>query len=138
MQKKLIATADNCSGQNKNRFMVWYFLMRVVLSYEDSIELCFLIAGHTKNNVDGAFGYIKRELKKTNVHGPREKMEEVKRSSDTNEPIRPVDVKWINYKGLLEKYFTVPKSFKITQYHIFKFISSDPSAVRVKKFKFIF
>ena len=39
---------DNCSGQNKNRFVLWYMLWRCLSGLHRSIEMHFMVVGHTK------------------------------------------------------------------------------------------
>lgn len=59
---------DNCSGQNKNNFMLWYLAWRVGHKLHDKIEIHFLIAGHTKFSPDCGFGLIKQAYMKTRVN----------------------------------------------------------------------
>ena len=40
--------ADNCSGQNKNNYFVWYLAWRTILQLHLSVRYSFFIAGHTK------------------------------------------------------------------------------------------
>lgn len=40
--------ADNCLGQNKNNYFVWYLAWRVIMELHKNITYSFLIAGHTK------------------------------------------------------------------------------------------
>ena len=55
---------DNCSGQNKNRFVLWYCAWRVAIGLHRSITLNFLVVGHTKFSPDGCFGILKRAFKR--------------------------------------------------------------------------
>lgn len=55
---------DNCSGQNKKRFVLWYCAWRVAMGLHRSITLNFLIAGHTKFAPDWCFGLLKRAFKR--------------------------------------------------------------------------
>ena len=59
--------ADNCSGQNKNRYMMQYLAWRVLVGLNKSITLSFLIVGHTKFSPDWCFGLLKREFRRTKV-----------------------------------------------------------------------
>lgn len=59
---------DNCSGQNKNNFMLWYLAWRVGHKLHDKIEIHFLIAGHTKFSPDCGFGLIKQAYMKRRVN----------------------------------------------------------------------
>ena len=54
---------DNCSGQNKNRFVLWYCAWRVCTGLHKTIDLNFMIARHTKFAPDGCFGLLKRAFK---------------------------------------------------------------------------
>ena len=125
--------AENCSGQNKNRFILWYLLWRTTIGLEDDITLFFLIAGHTKNRCDGAFGFVKRELKRRDALTAKDMISVVSDSSDTNCAVLSADVSWMQWKSFLKNFYTVPSSFRITRYHVFRFSSADKSCVRVKR-----
>ena len=55
--------ADNCSGQNKNNYFIWYLAWRTILQLHHSVNYSILIAGHTKFGPDRCFGIIKRSFK---------------------------------------------------------------------------
>ena len=55
---------DNCAGQNKNRFVLWYCAWRVAIGLHQSITLNFLVMGHTKFAPDACFGLLKRAFKR--------------------------------------------------------------------------
>ena len=93
--------ADNLAGQNKNRYVLWYFCCRVPMGLNDSIELCFLIAGYTKNVCDGAFGHGKRRLNQNDTHTPADMMAAIENSSSTTRFVPSVGVYWRNWKSLL-------------------------------------
>ena len=124
--------ADNCGGQNKNRFMLWYFLWRVIKGMEKKIVLYFMIAGHTKNRCDCAFGFVKRKLRQENVLTPDEMVSVVERSSESNKALICSDTKWRRWKEFLSLYFSVPKKFKLSKYHVFEFDGANPFQVRVR------
>ena len=44
--------ADNCGGQNKNNFFLWYLAWRVANDLHRTIIYSFLLAGHTKFGPD--------------------------------------------------------------------------------------
>ena len=56
--------ANNCSGQNKNRFVMQYLAWRVL---DGRIEISFLIVGHTKFAPDWCFGLLKQAYRRTKV-----------------------------------------------------------------------
>lgn len=59
--------ADNCGGQNKNNYVLWYFCWRVIHRMHKHVKHSFLIAGHTKFSPDWCFGLMKQQLRRTFV-----------------------------------------------------------------------
>lgn len=59
--------ADNCSGQNKNRYMMYYLMWRVLTEQHEEITISFLPVGHTKFFPDAGFGMLKRKFRMTKV-----------------------------------------------------------------------
>ena len=59
--------ADNCSGQNKNHYMMYYLMWHVLTKQHDEITISFLPVGHTKFFPDAGFGMLKRKFTVTNV-----------------------------------------------------------------------
>ena len=125
--------ADNCAGQNKNRFILFYLAWRVGMGLEDEITLHFLIAGHTKTNCDGSFGHIKRKLKSMDVRAPFHMFEAIRQSAKSNMEVPPTAVKWIDWKTMVSQFFQIPGTFRITKYHIFRFEKDMPGSVKVKQ-----
>ena len=58
---------DNCAGQNKNNFVLWYCAWRVAVGLHKSISLNFLIPGHTKFAPDCFFGLLKQAFRRQAV-----------------------------------------------------------------------
>ncbi|XP_038056881.1 uncharacterized protein LOC119728640 [Patiria miniata] len=58
---------DNCSGQNKNRYVLWYMLWRCMSGLHRSIEMHFMVVGHTKFAPDWCFGLFKQRYRRTAV-----------------------------------------------------------------------
>ena len=52
--------ADNCSGQNKNHYMIHYLMWRILTKQHQEITISFLPVGHTKSFPDAGFGMLKR------------------------------------------------------------------------------
>ena len=48
--------ADNCVGQNKNRFVIGYFAWQALTGKHTQIHLSFMEVGHTRCLVAGYFG----------------------------------------------------------------------------------
>ena len=56
--------ADNCSGQNKNNYLMQYFLWRIANNLHKDINISFLPVGHTKFAPDLYFGLFKKSFRK--------------------------------------------------------------------------
>lgn len=76
---------DNCSGQNKNRFVLWYCSWRCSIGLHQTITLNFLIAGHTKFAPDGCFGLIKKSFRRNVVSSLSELAAVINESAGINE-----------------------------------------------------
>lgn len=57
--------------------MHMYLVWRVANDLNGKIALHLMIAGNTKNDVDGVFSHIKRRLKATEVRTSKQMMEDV-------------------------------------------------------------
>ena len=53
---------DNCSGQNKNHYVMYYLMWHVLTKQHDEITISFLPVGHTKCFLDAGFGMLKRKF----------------------------------------------------------------------------
>ena len=80
------AHCDNCTGQNKNRFMIYYCMWRTFCGLQNEIILSFLIVGHTKFAPDWCFGLAKQCYCRTFVSSLDDIANTVARSSDVNVP----------------------------------------------------
>ena len=58
--------ADNCSGQNKNRYVMQYLAWQILTGL-NKITLSFLIVGHMKFSPDWCFGLFKQAFCCTKV-----------------------------------------------------------------------
>ena len=59
--------ADNCCGQNKNCFLMGYFMWRMLVGLHKEIKVSFLPVGHTKFSPDWCFGLFKLQYRRTNI-----------------------------------------------------------------------
>eukprot|EP00171_Calliarthron_tuberculosum_P005258 IDg5258t1 len=131
--KTLLLHADNCAGQNKNRFVIWYMCLLVMCGHHECVSYIFLVAGHTKNICDGAFGHVKRLYRASNVYTPFQMMNVIERSAKTSRCIPSTAVDWRIWKTVLERYFTVPSALQVSKYHSFTFRQENLGHVYVKE-----
>ena len=132
-------SADNCTGQNKNNYFLWYLAWRTLMKLHHSITYSFLIAGHTKFGPDRCFGIIKKAYKVTYVLSLYEFARLVETSSTAGinkaqlvgthngRVIVPV-YDWSTFLG---QYFKFPNIKKI---HHFRFSKENPGMVYYKEF----
>jgi hypothetical protein len=59
---RLTVYADNCGGQNKNNFVLKFFLLLAHIGAFSEINYKFFVRGHTKNACDRGFGRMKKKL----------------------------------------------------------------------------
>jgi len=66
-EKKVQLHADNCAGQNKNNYMVWYLLWRTMNGLHEEISLSFMVPGHTKFDPDRFFALLKLKYRRSTI-----------------------------------------------------------------------
>ena len=64
----LVLIADNCSGQNKNKTMMKFFLWLAETGFVKQATLLFLIKGHTKNKCERFYNLVKRTYHNKNIY----------------------------------------------------------------------
>ena len=124
----LQVNADNCSGQNKNRFMIWYFAWRVILRLTDEVQVSFLVAGHTKSLCDARFALIKRRLRSMEALTPAAMHVVVGTASPVMTHVGANAVTWCDWKTFLEE-LNGTKIPQLNSYHFFKFCAATPGLV---------
>lgn len=87
-EKHVDLHCDNCSGQNKNRYVLWYFAWRVMTRKHVTISVNFMPPGHTKFAPDWCFGLLKRKFRRSEVHCLDDLCEVVHQST----PVKKVNV----------------------------------------------
>ena len=66
--KCLSLVFNNCGGQNKNRMVLRYILYLVEIKVYKTVEIIFLVCGHTKNICDRLFKELKRDFHHKNIY----------------------------------------------------------------------
>ena len=138
--EQLLLHADNCVGQNKNNATIHYLIWRVMSGRQKSIQLSFMLAGHTKFAPDRFFGLIKKVYRRTRVDTMQCLVRVVNNSTVTNgniaQPVRSSTgeqlVKFFRWNEYLSDFFsTIPN---ITKYHIFRVHQEHPGVVFIREY----
>ncbi|XP_053375897.1 uncharacterized protein LOC123531691 [Mercenaria mercenaria] len=125
--------ADNCFGQNKNRYVLAYFAWRIMVGKHRNITYMMQIPGHTRCLIDAGFGNIKKLYRRTDCDTPQHIAEVVGKSSVSNFPVTYGADGWIwrAWKVFLsDRFKKVPN---ISKYHSFRFTIEQPGVVYMKE-----
>ena len=137
-ERKVHFHCDNCCGQNKNRFLMYYLMYRILSGLHDEITVSFLSVGHTKFSPDWCFGLFKRHFRRCRVGCLDDIVKAVNESAKPNvaQLVGSQDGELIVPMYNWSKYFeevTVKSSLKgISQMHHFRFTRQHPGKVFVK------
>src|SRR5579875_34557 len=77
--------ADNCTRENKNVYMFALCAMLVGIGFFQEVQLCFLLVGHTHEDIDQCFNIISNTLKRTNIDSLKELLELVEKGPSYTE-----------------------------------------------------
>lgn len=136
-EKHMHLHADNCAGQNKNSFVMWYLMSRVLTGRHISIKMSFLLAGHNTFSCDWCFGLFKRNFRRNKVDCLEDIANVVQTSSPSgvNVPCLcgkedgTVLVPMFDWSTFLARYFKKVENIKA--YHHFHF--KDGARVSMKR-----
>lgn len=131
--------ADNCSGQNKNNYFMWYLAWRTITELHHRINYSFLIAGHTKFSPDRCFGMIKKAFKVTFISSIYEFARMVESSStigvNKSQLVGTHDHRVIvpvyDWASFLGRYFRKIPNIKNFQH--FRFSKDEPGMIYYKE-----
>ncbi|CAG8825058.1 37777_t:CDS:2, partial [Gigaspora margarita] len=127
--KHLKVTCDNCSAQNKNNLSLYFWCWLTLVGMYDTIEINFMVTGHTKFICDGYFGNIKTLFRKTIINTVDDVQKVVNKSTKNgaNKGIRYNNSEeWAYYdfsKFLKPHFKELPR---ILKYNHFLFTSKNP------------
>ena len=132
--------ADNCAGQNKNNYVLWYWAWRTMTGFHNSCTFSFLVVGHTKFACDWCFGLLKQKVRKTFISSLFDLATAVDESTVSGVNVSQlcglhdgtVLVPVYDWANFFAKYF---KKFpNIKQFHHFRFKKETPGVVYNKQF----
>ena len=139
-EKHLLLHADNCVGQNKNNAFMQYLAWRVITKRNYSVQVSFMLVGHTKFAPDRFFGLFKRQFRRATVDTMYDIIRVMKESTiagknipiPTVDPIGARNCQWYDWTSFLGNYFRAIPG--ITQYHHFQASREFPGEIVCRKF----
>jgi len=137
-EKTVHLRADNCTGQNKNRYMIAYLCWRILCGLHTRITLSFLPVGHTKFYPDLGFGIFKRHLRQCSVNTVKELAQCIADSSPLSKMLIPqmvanengdIFVPTYDWQVMFADVKTVPE---LKKFHHFVFDAQHQGTVKYK------
>jgi hypothetical protein len=119
--KELNIVMDNCGGQNKNNYVLLLAPYLVEMGYFATVNMTFLVVGHTKNVCDRRFNNLKHDYHRSQVFTIDQAVEVLSRSKYVTVWKIDADSDWKDYATfLLEPYVRLAKAkLSIKKNHIF-------------------
>ncbi|KAG7373065.1 hypothetical protein IV203_033789 [Nitzschia inconspicua] len=119
--KELNVVMDNCAGQNKNNHVLLLAPYLVEMGYFRTVNMLFLVAGHTKNVCDRLFNNLKREYHNAQVFTFDQAVEILGRSQHVH--VWKIDPQndWKKYGDFLRQLYVTlaEEKLSIANNHIF-------------------
>lgn len=126
---KLFVQLDNCTRENKNRYLMGYFEMLVRNLVFESVEVGFLPIGHTHEDVDQCFSSTSARLRLHNAITLNDLHRELRCAYGGNVQVEHMK-RVVNWSGLCDKTNCLRKIDRISTWRYFLFTSDKtcPSA----------
>ena len=132
--------ADNCVGQNKNNYLMWYLMWRVMNGLHEKITITFMPPGHTKFSPDSYFGLFKIKYRKSTIDSLGDLVACVSHASEKGALVPQPYGKHLGFRDPIYEYrhwcHYLERFFKpidgITDYNYFAFDHERPGWVSLK------
>jgi hypothetical protein len=132
--------ADNCVGQNKNNYVMWYLMWRVMNGLHEKITITFMPPGHTKFSPDSYFGLFKIKYRKSTIDSLGDLVACVSHASEKGALVPQPYGKHLGFRDPIYEYRNwchyLERFFKpidgITDYNYFAFDHERPGWVSLK------
>ncbi|XP_062571722.1 uncharacterized protein LOC134233742 [Saccostrea cucullata] len=126
--------ADNCAGQNKNRYVLAYFCWRVLQGLHQQITFMMQIPGHARCLVDSSFAHIKRLYRRTDCNSIADLRNIVDKSCYSNNAVLFEEEEtwmWLDWMEFFSSTFSPLKGLR--DYQHFRFTKDMPGFVLCRK-----
>ena len=142
--RELSIVMDNCGGQNKNRMVLRLGLYLVEVGYFETVNLIFLVRGHTKNPCDRMFNTLKKDYHRSNCYTFAMLADML---CSENVEVLPVEEDdWENWDAYLDTFYMRFQSGTVQCNHIFSvaketgetvmsLLEADGEETKTRKFK---
>ena len=120
LQGTLYLQVDNCTRENKNRFLFCYLESLVAWGVFKEVYISFLPVGHTHSDIDQAFSCTSRRLRSNNAVTMEDLMHEL-RQSYTPEPSVSRLLHIANFSGLCKEQSSISNVENFSKYRYFRF-----------------
>lgn len=131
LPSKLFVQLDNCSRENKNKFVMAFMEFLVASHVFDRVECGFLPIGHTHEDVDQAFSATSSRLRISNAITLSDLHSVLRTTYGGNVHVEHMK-RIANFSGLCDQYKCLRRVDKITQYRYFLFCSENPTDPSLK------
>ncbi|ETP25521.1 hypothetical protein F441_01599 [Phytophthora nicotianae CJ01A1] len=127
-KNRLTVYADNCSGQNKNNYVIKFLLAQVDMGLLKHVDYKFFVKGHTRNSCDRGFGHIRKHVAKVDCYTVAQVVDAVKEAAANSVTVHIPrgSSQFKSYKGVLTELYKRLEG--IQQYQIF---SMDEVSIEV-------
>jgi hypothetical protein len=98
----LVMYMDNCTGQNKNGYLVAFCVILVLIKLCSSFRMKFLLVGHTHNNCDRGFAHLQKILNKETLFCTEDVVRAAKKAGRST--VFHFE-EFFDYKKFIKKYF---------------------------------
>lgn len=127
LPRKLFIQLDNCSRENKNRYVMGYLEMLVSACVFDSVECGFLPVGHTHEDVDQAFSSTSSRLRTHDAITLADLHRELRQTYSGNVKVEHMK-RIVNWSGLCDAQRYLRRVDGITFWRYFLFTSTQSNA----------
>ncbi|EGZ12224.1 hypothetical protein PHYSODRAFT_516866 [Phytophthora sojae] len=130
---RLTVYADNCSGQNKNNYVIKFLLAQVHMGALQHVDYKFFVKRHTKNSCDRGFGHIRKHVAKVDCWTMDHLVEAVSSASKSSITVHLPrgSSAFKSYKPILTELYK--RLDGIQKFQIFTMDASQPGVVVCKK-----
>lgn len=133
IKKHLVIWCDNCGGQNKNRILLFTLIFLVANGIFHTIELKFLVSGHSFMPCDRDFALIEKRKKVTRAYVPSD-LHAVVTGARYTPPFKVVDMTACGFWDLklaADEYINTTK-LNISKATVITIETTNPTLVKMK------